>query len=140
MAFAIGSRARVRLVQTGVLGTPLNPQPPVLGVVTQLDTPNPGDVTVAVPWGAEYTEDEAFLDEIKEADALTRGAFVDKVVSAWITPPSSGVDGVPYSDPYTGRVVDVYYLNGSPAVLILSLSTGMFYELPIAAVHVIGDR
>lgn len=140
MAFTVGSRARVKLTQAVVFPgalSQLNPQPPTIGVVTD-NTPTMH--VIAVPGAASFTEDETFLEEITTAAQIVRDAMIDKVVTGQISAASPGVAAVLYTEPYTGRVVDVYNVSASPKVLIRSLSNGMYYELPFAQVMPLGDR
>jgi len=142
MAFAAGSRARVKLTSaafTGAFGL-LQPQPPLIGVVTDVTGTT---ITVDMGNGTALVEDQTVLDEIGDAPVAPlniRDLYIDKVVNGWITPPAPPVAGVPYSSSYTGRVVDVYTVNAAVYVLIQSLLNGMFYELPMANVNVLAGR
>jgi hypothetical protein len=143
MAFVVGNRARVKLSKSGTLASgSLCPQPPLLGVVIAIaggggDADN---ITVLMGDGRELVVHGAFLVLVGDTTVLLRNALIDKIVTGWITPPSPPVAGVPYMSPYTGRVVDVYTVDAAIKVLVAALENGMFYELPIANVKILGDR
>jgi len=140
MAFTVaGQRARVKLTSaafTGAFGL-LQPQPPLIGVVTDVTGTT---ITVDMGNGTAIVEDATNLDEIGDVTTLDRDIYIDKVVNGWITPPSPPAAGVSYSSSYTGRVVDVYTVNAAVYVLIRSLLNGMFYELPDANINVLANR
>ncbi len=147
MAFVVGNRARVKLTSAAldadVLGI-LCPQPPLLGVVIAI-AGGGGDadaITVAFAGGREISVLGAALDLIGDiASSTIRNGFLDRVVNGWITPPNPPTAGVPYMSSYTGRVVDVYTVNGNQgSLLVAALENGMFYELPVANVNILGDR
>ena len=116
MAFAAGSRCRVNLVSAGVSQGVLQPQPPVIGVVTDVTGTT---ITADMGPGNTLVEDAANLDEISDASPDERDAFIDKVVTGWITVPNPPIPGKPYTDPYTGRVVDIYVVNQSSTMVLI---------------------
>jgi hypothetical protein len=143
--FAPGSRARVKLSGASLSAGAVNPQPPRIGVVQAGTPPNaPTDVIpVMMENGTLISVQAQFLDEILPTNPTLAKQFVDKVVNGWQVVPTTTAAGVPYTDDYIGRVVDVYDINspGSTRVLIRSLSNGMYYELPYSSVdNNYGDR
>jgi hypothetical protein len=144
MAFVVGNRARVKLSSTALAAGVLCPQPPLLGVVIAA-AGGGGDadaITVLLGDGREIVVLGAYLDLIADvASSTIRNGFLDRVVNGWITPPNPPAAGVPYMSSYTGRVVDVYNVPVvGDSVLVAALQNGMFYELPIANVNILGDR
>jgi len=143
MAFVVGSRARVKLSSPALAAGVLCPQPPLLGVV-QAITGGGGDadtITVAFADGRVVAVLGAALDLIGDvASSVIRNGFLDRVVNGWITPPNPPAAGVPYMSSYTGRITDVYTVNGADTVLVAALQNGMFYELLTANVNILGDR
>jgi len=106
MAFVVGNRARVKLTSTALSGSGLvvlNPQPPLLGVVQAIAGGGGAgdDITVLFGDGKTLVVHGAFLDPIADLAALVRNAYLDKVVTGWITIPSGSVAGVPFSSAYT---------------------------------------
>jgi hypothetical protein len=143
MAFVVGNRARVKLSSTALAAGVLCPQPPLLGVVIAIaGGGGDGDnITVSFADGRQVVVHGAFLDLIADIGSSTvRNGLLDKAVNGWITPPNPPTAGVPYMSSYTGRIVDVYTVNGATKVLVAALQNGMFYELPIANVNILGDR
>jgi len=156
MALVVGNRVRPRLTSS-TLGavSRLQPQPPTLGVVTQVTDGDP-DVILAtfaetgitfsnnasalVPTGCR---DDA-LDLIEAPSDLIRTTYMNKVVvglrAVDPAPPLPVPDLNVYSQEYIGRVVDVFNVNGVATVLIKSLSNGMYYELPIVRVRLLTNR
>jgi len=149
MAFVVGDRTRPRLSSTAPLLSSfrLNPQPPVFAVVTRIIAggEGPDDIigTVAengITWANNASTvqpagvDENSLDLITAPDATTRDAFVDKFVVG-LQP-----DGeTEYAAEYRGVVVDVYIVNGVASVLVKT-ATGLYYELPVTRIAVVGFR
>lgn len=123
----------------------LNPQPPVLAVVTQITTGPPDLVfgTVAengITWTNNASNlsangvDSLSLDQITAPDALTRAALIDKFVVGLKD------DGeTQYSFEFAGTVIDVYVVNGVASVLVKT-STGFFYELPVIRILILPNR
>jgi hypothetical protein len=126
---AAGQRVRVKLTSaafTGVYGL-LQPQPPLVGVVTDVTT---GTATVDMGNGTTLAVATTVLDEVSAPSTTTvRDTYLDKIVN-----------GVGYTSSYTGRVVDVYGVNGADSVLVQALANGMFYELLVAEVAVLANR
>ena len=143
MAFVVGNRARVKLSSTALAAGSLCPQPPLLGVV-QAIAGGGGDadnITVGFENGKQIVVLGAALDLIGDiASSTVRNGFLDRVVNGWITPPNPPAAGVSYMSSYTGRIVDVYTVNAALTVLIAALQNGMFYELPVTDVNILGDR
>lgn len=144
MAFVVGNRARVKLSSAALFAGSLCPQPPLLGVVIASaggggDTDN---ITVSFADGRQVVVEGAFLDLVADIGSSTlRNGFIDKVVNGWITPPNPPTAGVPYMSSYTGRVAGAYNVPGvGDSVLVEALQNGMFYELPLANVNILGDR
>lgn len=134
---AVGDRARVRLSSAALAALTLQPQPPLTGLI-QDDT----GTTLTVSFGGAapgIVVDEAFLDLITDTAANVRNAYIDKIVVG-ITGPVVLADADDYQSAYTGRIVDVYTVNGSPRVLVQVTENGMFYELFLANVRILGDR
>jgi len=143
MAFVVGNRARVKLSSAALAAGVLCPQPPLLGVVIAIAGGGGAadNITVSFADGREVVVHGAFLDLIGDvASSVIRNGFLDRVVNGWITPPNPPAAGVPYMAAYTGRVVDVYTVDAAIKVLIAALQNGMFYELPVANVNILGDR
>lgn len=140
--FAPGNRARVKLSGLGLASGSVNPQPPLVGVVQAIDAPAADAVTVLMEDGRLLQVDNyGALDKITATASLVVNIYLDKVVNGWAVQPAANVAGVPYSDEYIGRVVDVYDLPVlGTHVLIRSLSNGMYYELPFASVFPLEDR
>jgi hypothetical protein len=137
MAFAVGDRARVRLSSAALAAGTLQPQPPLTGLVQDVT-----GTTITVSFGGaapSIVVDADFLDQITDTVANIRNAMIDKIVVG-ITAPVSPDDAADYQSAYTGRVVDVYDVDGGRRVLIQAIENGMFYELPIANVDILGDR
>jgi hypothetical protein len=146
MAIAVGDRVRPRLSSSTLGAFQLNPQPPVLAVVTRviaLEGPNDIVATVAengITWAMNASTlapegvDESSLDQITAPDTATREAFIDKVV---VGVKSDGT--TEYGAEYIGVVIDVYVVNGTAAVLVKT-QTGLFYELPATRVVVVPFR
>ena len=123
----------------------LNPQPPVLAVVTQITTGPPDKVfaTVAengITWSINASSlspngvDAASLDQITAPDPTTRDALIDKYVV--------GLEAdleTQYSFEFSGTVIDVYVVNGVSTVLVKT-ATGFFYELPVTRISVLTNR
>jgi len=131
MPFAVGNRTRIKLSSAALLAGTLQPQPPVLGVVTKVVGTT---ISITVPGQAAVAAlDASFLDQITDTLAATRNLYIDQVVTGSIA-------GQPYVDAYTGRVVDVYDVDGVTKVLICSLFNGMYFELPVTSVTVLGGR
>jgi len=123
----------------------LNPQPPVLGVVTEIVT-GPPDTAIAtiadngITWAINASNlsplgvDVASLDQITAPDALTRAALIDKFVV--------GVADdfeTQYSFEFAGTVIDVYVVSGVASVLVKT-PTGFFYELPVTRILILPNR
>lgn len=143
MAFVVGNRARVRLSSGALDAGRLCPQPPLLGVVIAIagGGGDDDDITVAFADGREVVVHGRFLDLIADIGSSTvRNGLLDKVVNGWITPPNPPAAGVSYMSSYTGRIVDVYTVDAAMTVLVAALQNGMFYELPVANVNILGDR
>jgi len=131
MAFTVGDRARVKLSSAALAAGTLQPQPPLIGLVTKVV-----GTTITVTFGGAadgLAVDDDFLDDITDTASVTRDAMLDKVVTGML-------GATEYASAYTGRVVDIYDVDGATKVLIKSLLNGMYYELPIADVSIMGDR
>lgn len=128
MAFAVGNRARVKLSSAALAVGTLQPQPPLLGLVTQVSGSN---ITVTFAGAAPaLVVDAAFLDQIEDALLATRQAWLNKVVL-----PTA------YTDPgYTGRVVNVTLVDTVATALVRCLSNGLYYEMPVTLLTVLEDR
>lgn len=145
MAIAVGDRVRPRLTSSTLSASRLNPQPPILGVVTFIvaGAPNKIFATVAdngITWTVNASTlspagvSESSLDQITAPDPTVRDAFIDKVVVGFKSAVSDPPDlSDQFASEYIGIVVDVYAVNSVQTVLIRT-SSGMFYELPYTRV------
>src|SRR5258706_10011631 len=106
MAFAVGSRVRVKLVSaafTGAFGF-LQPQPPIFGRITTLA----GTLAdILTEDGDVLQVDTTFLEEIQAATQLTLETWLDKIVVGQLTPV-----GPRFGDGYIGRVAGVFVVAG----------------------------
>jgi hypothetical protein len=134
MPVAVGNRVRVKLATT-VTAT-VQPQPPTIGVATK-KTATTIDAAFA---GKSINVDETHLEAITESDVTVRGIYIDKVVTGIIAAATATKPLVPYVSEFTGRIVDVYNVDAAPRMLVRALSNGMYYELPLASVHILEDR
>lgn len=152
MAIVVGDRVRPKLTST-TLGTDhLNPQPPVLAVVTRIEAGAPDIIFATVAdngttWSNNASAIQAqgvradALDQITSPDAAVKQAFMDKVVVGMKSTPAAGQPEieVQYSSEYVGEVVDVFNVNGSARVLIRT-NAGLYYELGFTRVSVLPNR
>lgn len=152
MAIAVGDRVRPKLSSATLAVGHLNPQPPVLAVVTRIvaGVPNLIIATVAdngITWAINASAlqtsgvREDALDLITAPDAITRAAFMDKVVVGLKEASDPNVPDitVQFSNEYVGEVVDVYVVNGSTRVLIRT-TLGLYYEMPITNIALVPNR
>jgi hypothetical protein len=151
MAIAVGDRVRPRLSSSALAASRLNPQPPILGVVTRIvaGAPNLIFATIAdngITWSINASAlspngvSESSLDQITAPDPTIRDAFIDKVVVGFRSAISDPLDlSEQYTSEYIGIVVDVYNVNAVATVLIKT-QTGVFYELPITRVAILPFR
>lgn len=153
MAIAVGDRVRPKLTSSTLGAGHLNPQPPVLAVVTRIvaGAPNLIIATVAdngITWAinasalmASGVREDA-LDLVTPPDVLTRQAFMDKVVVGLKEASDPDVPDitVQFSNEYVGEVVDVYVVNGGIARLLIRTANGLYYEMPITHIALVPNR
>lgn len=151
MAIAVGDRVRPKLSSTTLAANRLNPQPPVIGVVTRIVAGSPNSIfaTIAengITWSINASTlspngvSESSLDQITAPNGTIRDAFIDKVVVGFRSAVSDPIDlSEQYSSEYIGIVVDVYNVNGVASVLVKT-GSGMFYELPVTRVAILPFR
>lgn len=138
MAFAVGDRCRVRLTSTALAASRVQPQPPLIGVVTRM---NGGAASIVFADGTVLLAvNPAFLEKLTAPSADERNAVIDKIVNG-VNPA-----GDQFSSEMTGRVVDVYGVqpgaSGDVAtrVLVQTLNDGPYYEMAYTDLMVIEDR
>jgi hypothetical protein len=136
MSVAVGNRVRVKLAITASVGVAVQPQPPTIGIATR-KVATTIDAAFA---GKSINVDETHLEAITESDVTVRGIYIDKVVTGIIAAATATKPLVPYVSEFTGRIVDVYNVDAAPRMLVRALSNGMYYELPLASVHILEDR
>jgi len=153
MAIAVGDRVRPKLTSSTLVAGHLNPQPPVLAVVTRIvaGSPNLIIATVAdngITWAINASAlatsgvREDALDPITAPDVPTRQAFMDKVVVGLkeASDPSVPDITVQFSNEYVGEVVDVYVVSGGTARVLIRTATGLYYEMPITHIAPVPNR
>ncbi len=154
MAIAVGDRVRPKLTSATLVAGHLNPQPPVLAVVTRIVATEGADLIIAtvadngITWAINASAlvpsgvREDALDLITAPDALTRQAFMDKVVVGLkeASDPSVPDITVQFSNEYVGEVVDVYVVNGGTARVLIRTANGLYYEMPITHIALVPNR
>jgi hypothetical protein len=140
MAFAAGDRCRTRLTSAALgLLSRVQPQPPRLAVVTRAAG---GPLIFATyengqTLGAGVVD--TVLDKLTEVPAPTKTAFLDKMVVG------TDANGNEFSAEFIGQIVDLYTVQpGATGATtdrgLIKTASGLFYEMVLTQVLVLGNR